>query len=370
MPRTPGVWYRASRRQWCTKIDGKVYPLATAEEGESAAKRALPRLLKRLGAAPPDSALSVSDVLNEFLDHCHALVERGERRQVTFDGYLRHLKSFSVSHGRRKALDATPGAVEAWAGAKPGWGPTTRHNAITAVLAAFRWAYRTRLIPSNPLDGTRKPSPRKRTAFLTEEQIAVVLEHASPALREFLEFLQETGARPGEVAGMKLADINTDDGYATVANQSRQQGMEFRNLALSEHAKKISRLAPGQHDIDGSKHAFLNGRGRPWTRHALACAFARIRRRTGFGPECTAYAFRHAFAVSALRRGVSATDLAAQLGHKDTRMIERVYGHLDQQHEAMRRALRPTAEPSPTMGQGVEQGGPTSEPDIPPRPPG
>ena len=63
------------------------------------------------------------------------------------------LTPFAKRHGRKRAADITPAIVTAFA-RKPTWATSTRHNAIAAVTAAFRWAAGDgRLIARNPIQG-------------------------------------------------------------------------------------------------------------------------------------------------------------------------------------------------------------------------
>jgi site-specific recombinase XerD len=75
---------------------------------------------------------------------------------------------------------------------------------------------------------------------------------------------------------------------------------------------------------------FLNSKGRPWTKDTVALAIRRKRRDLGLPESVIAYAYRHTFATESLVAGASLAETAQLLGHKDTRMVGQVYGHLDQ----------------------------------------
>jgi integrase len=96
----------------------------------------------------------------------------------------------------------------------------------------------------------------------------------------------------------------------------------------------------------------LNSDGRPWTRNAMALRFRRLRARRGLGPEATAEAFRHGYAIDALERGVPIATVAELLGHRGTRMLEAYYSHLHERRDHLRAAadqIRP-GEPDPAAG--------------------
>ena len=54
----------------------------------------------------------------------------------------------------------------------------------------------------------------------------------------------------------------------------------------------------------------------------------RLRKRLELPDGTVAYLYRHAMATDALLAGVDLPVLAQMLGHADTRMISKVYGHL------------------------------------------
>ena len=78
---------------------------------------------------------------------------------------------------------------------------------------------------------------------------------------------------------------------------------------------------------EGSERVFTR-RGAPWgkseqqQRMRTACKSARIK------PSLTFHGLRHSYASLYLMGGGGLPDLAKQLGHSTTRMVERHYGHL------------------------------------------
>ena len=63
------------------------------------------------------------------------------------------------------------------------------------------------------------------------------------------------------------------------------------------------------------------GRSEQHRRIADACTAANV-------AACTFHELRHTYASRLVMKGVPLAVVAAQLGHKDTRMVEKHYGHL------------------------------------------
>ena len=169
----------------------------------------------------------------------------------------------------------------------------------------------------------------RRTRVLSpEERLMVSAAIPDQAFRDFLFAIQETGARPGEVRRL------------TAENYSRAIGA----WELREHktdaktaSPRIIYLTPAMQALTERLIAersegplFVNRRGKPWTSNAIRCRFRAIRKRFPELKGVVAYTYRHTFTTDALLRHVPIATVAELLGHSSTRMVEDVYGHLDQ----------------------------------------
>jgi integrase len=82
-----------------------------------------------------------------------------------------------------------------------------------------------------------------------------------------------------------------------------------------------------------------NTRGQPWDRHAVKCRFERLKDKVGRQVSL----FRHSQITRQLAAGVDSHFVAALSGHRDSRMIDRVYGHAKDDWQRMRDKLRGTS---------------------------
>src|SRR5262249_9419431 len=71
------------------------------------------------------------------------------------------------------------------------------------------------------------------------------------------------------------------------------------------------------------------GKGRPWTKNALAQKLKRLRNELGLPNDCKLYGLRHFFITWAVKNNVPLKAIATLVGQTTTAMIERVYCHLD-----------------------------------------
>jgi len=132
-----------------------------------------------------------------------------------------------------------------------------------------------------------------------------------------------TGCRHGELARLAVADFNPITGTAHVRESKSGRG---RHVILTEEGTELFKeLAAGK----PSNALLLSPKnGKPWT-HNLnqrplreACEHARI------DPPISFHILRHTYASLSVMAGMPLLVLAHNLGHRDTRMVERHYGHL------------------------------------------
>ena len=137
-----------------------------------------------------------------------------------------------------------------------------------------------------------------------------------------------TGARYGELGRLSVADFNPSAGTVFIA---KSKGGLQRYVHLDLEAARFFRDLCSNRDQ--GETMFLRASGDSWAKDSQkklmrrACARAEIKR-FGF------HQLRHTAASRWITLGVSLKVVAEQLGHVDTKMVERYYGHLASGHIA------------------------------------
>lgn len=317
------------------ELDDKQVRLTAKGGTEAEARRAMHLLLASRGVEPEPVAsprgMPVVDVCNAYLDHAKVNL-----KPLTYEFYLRHLSAFAEIRGETPSADLRPHHVTAWLASK-GWSSTTRRGAITAVKRAFEWARRQGLIPDNPIKDLEKPPAARREKIPDRAEVdATFAEIRDRQFKDLLAAIHDTGCRPGEAAAVTAADIDFKAGTWTLANKTEHATGRKRVVYMTERVAEICRRLCRDNPRGP---IFLNTRGNPWTRNAMACRFDELRRKGVASRDGTANALRHLFITDSLEREIPIATVAELVGHVDTNMIARVYSKLSKRQDYLRESL-------------------------------
>jgi integrase/recombinase XerC len=295
--------------------------------------RSLHKRTKRPQPNPQAEAkpVSVEGVITAFLADTQNRVG-GETQR----GYRKYLLPVAARYGKRSAENLTVSEAEAYV-RKPAWSSTYRANVLSTLITAFRWAERERLISRSPLHGLRKPARASRgaKAIVSTEAHDRLVQHARQPFRAFLQLLWVTGARPGEIAGLRAGDIDLAQSVAVLTEHKTAHLGKVRVLYLFAEAIAVlrERIAHSPEVL-----LFPGEDGLRMTPQAIGCRLRRLCIKAGVN-HCIAYGFRHAFATDALANGVPDAQVAALMGHSGTAMLHKHYAHLGARAKALREAL-------------------------------
>jgi integrase len=330
-PSAPRYW--KARKGFYAMIRGKRHLLAKGPDDavtRAEATRAFHRLMAGDGALPRGVDLTVALACDLYLENSSRVHAEGTTEQIRVK-----LQSFCDLYGGLGLADLRPSHVARWV-AEHRWSQTTQRQAIGIVKQACAHAVRERLIAENPIASVRRPAAQNRTKTLSPAERATIRDGASDdAFRDFLAVLSATGARPGEVARIEARHVDWEAGAATMPGKTTRATGKPRTIYLPGPALAVLRRRA---ETVKSGPLLRNANGEPWTNEAIRARFRRMRERLGLDPDVVAYAYRHSFITDGLERGVPAATVAELAGHTDLNMISRVYGHLSERREHLRRA--------------------------------
>ncbi len=286
------------------------------------------------GRAPADRAAelrTVNDVIDEYIQQVLPPLSQREREKR-----LVHLKWWSERLGqvplvafRRAMVGEALAALEA--GETPsGWpaAPATCNRYLASLRHAFSFAMKDlEWVPTNPLSRMGRREPRGRVRFLNEAERDALLEACresrDPSLYSLVVLAISTGARQGELMGLRWRDVDFQRGVAVLHDTKNR---ERRALPLEGEALRVLRERARLRHIDGDR-IFRDAKGRP---QFPKQAWLRAVEKAGI-EDFRFHDLRHTAASYLAMSGATVAEIAEILGHKTLAMVKR-YAHLTDQH--------------------------------------
>ena len=200
------------------------------------------------------------------------------------------------------------------------------NRTLTVLKAALNRAWLDGKVPSDA--AWRRVEPFEnvdaaRIRYLTIAEAKRLLNASESDFRKLVQAALETGARYGELAQLTVADFNTD--AKTVAIRVSKTGKPRHVVLTDEGAAFFKQICAGR---AGREPMFTKENGAAWGKSHQARPMAEASERAKIKPPINFHGLRHTWASLAVMNGVPLLVVAKNLGHSDTRMVEKHYGHL------------------------------------------
>lgn len=217
---------------------------------------------------------------------------------------------------------------------------------LTVLKAALNHAWREGKVPSD--EAWRRVAPFReveaaRVRYLDRDECRRLVNASPEPLRTIVRAALLTGARYSELARMSVADYHHDSG--TLLVRTSKAG-KLRHIELTAEGLDFFEQITAGHSGSGP---LFHRNGARWGKShqqrplSEACQAAKI------NPAASFHTLRHTYASLMVMDGVPLMVVARNLGHADTRMVEKHYGHLATSY--IREAIR-SAKP---LGIGEQQ---------------
>ncbi|MCT7375740.1 tyrosine-type recombinase/integrase [Chelativorans salis] len=206
------------------------------------------------------------------------------------------------------------------------------NRVLTVLKAALNYAWREGKVASDKEWRRVEPYEDVETArvrYLTIAEAQRLVNASSGAFRHLIQAALQTGARYSELARLRVEDFNADVGTLTIRESKSGKA---RHVVLTDEGKELFAQL-----VAGKQHGALilaTPSGGQWLKShqtrpmTEACKNAKITPPIGF------HGLRHTWASHAVMNGVPLMVVAKNLGHSDTRMVEKHYGHLSPSYVA------------------------------------
>ncbi len=217
-------------------------------------------------------------------------------------------------------------------------GESSIKRSLAAIRMFLRFAKLTGLVEDDLAGTLESPKIWQRLPIVcSKQQVIDLLNAPDPAepfyLRDkaMLELLYATGTRAGELAGLKVSDLNLDIGYLRCMGKgSRERVIPIGKVAIAATAEYQKSLRPGLIGPLSDNSLLLSRTGRPMSRIEIWRLVKKYAGRAGMPRNLTAHTLRHCFATHLLRGGADLRSVQEMLGHVDIATTQ-IYTHVDQE---------------------------------------
>jgi site-specific recombinase XerD len=209
--------------------------------------------------------------------------------------------------------------------------PFTVKTRFMAVRRLFSFLEQEGHLDHNPTRRIKTPDPkRKEPKGVSAEDVKALLATcegdtlADRRDKAIVLFLCDTGCRVGGLCGLKVGDLDLDQGLATVTEKGRKTRYVMFTPTTAKALRAWLSVRP-----DGDPGVFVGlgnkskGALKP---NGVATMLARRSKRAGCTGPTNPHAFRHAFARHFLLHGGDIGPLADILGHESVETTKRFYG--------------------------------------------
>ena len=164
---------------------------------------------------------------------------------------------------------------------------------------------------------------RSRASYLTLAQCKRLINAADPDFRPLVRAALETGARYSHLARLKVGDYNPDAGTLHIrpTSQPGKQGKGHHVILTDDGREFFGQLVAGRAVVEPMFR-------REWKPSEQQRPMRDACKRAKIDPPVGIHQLRHTWASHAVMGGMPLPVVAKNLGHSDTRMVERHYGHL------------------------------------------
>jgi integrase len=300
----------------------------------------------------PKRTPTFAEVASAYLAH-HDVVH--EKSTTTIRSERSCINRLNAAFGDRRLREITPAAINTYKTTRAGQGVSTRAINLELVIlrnvmkrAVQDGSIRPEHVPTVTWLKYRAPEQRLLTSADLEKICSVAVEtlpRTGRMLADLIQLMAYSGARLSEGLSLRWDDVSFDRGQLTINGKGDKIRRIDFNPQLRAHLDDMRK----RHLLD-SVHLFPSPRTgeRDASVVTLNMAMRKAREAAGM-PWFHAHLCRHYFASVCVMGGVDYATVKDWLGHADTKLIDRVYGHLAPGHKqamAARLAFAPTVLPA------------------------
>jgi len=275
-------------------------------------------------SAVPALPVALEDAITDFGNTLSLERGRSPRTLEAYENDLYQCARFLASRRVRTWAAATPAHAAAWLGSLKGLAASSAARKLSALRMFARHLVAVRMRADDFTALLTGPKLRRRLPVtLTTAEVAGIL--AAPAGdgaqawrdRAILELFYSSGLRVSELAGLKLQQVDLENGFVRVFGKgAKERIVPLGGAARGALASWLTSGRPAfvKNKKTGSQF-FLSRRGTALSRQMVWVLVKTYARRAGITKPVKPHLLRHSFATHLLGGGADLRAIQEMLGH-------------------------------------------------------
>ena len=278
-------------------------------------------------------------VANDWIE-----IKRPDIRPSTLEMYQGHIRNHFSDFADIPIDRISTAKIERFISKRriAGMNINTLRKLIVSFNQIFKYAVRHKYISENPVTNAERPKRQQHDKkpeikVLNPEQINLLLDAVDdPKYKTFFMLAIMSGARQGELLGLKWSDVYWDDNQIHI-----QRSFNHNRLQLPKTESSNRRIDSGPAMMSELKHwrlqsffsaddhfIFPNLVGKPMCQsHMLSRHFFLSLERAGLH-RIRFHDLRHTYASLKIEQGENLVYISKQMGHSSTTVTSTIYAHL------------------------------------------
>lgn len=208
---------------------------------------------------------------------------------------------------------------------------------ITSLRMYYAWEIQNQLRQNSPVERIDLPRlPKSLPSCLSIEEVESLLEqtrHSPFPQRDtaIVETLYGCGLRVSELCGLKLVDLEFDEGFLKVFGKgSKERWVPMGAMAIQALQEYLNHERLTLRKTRSEPHVFLNCHGKKISRVSVWKMIKHFAAMAGIKVELSPHTFRHSFATHLLDNGADLRIVQELLGHANITTTQ-IYTHLSRE---------------------------------------
>jgi integrase/recombinase XerD len=218
----------------------------------------------------------------------------------------------------------------------------TISRTLASIRAFCQYLVKEEIINQNPAHIITLPKINKRVPrILTEEQITRLLEQPNindiKGIRDkaMLEVLYATGIRVSELIGLRVTDINLQQGYIICRDSQKERTIPIGKSAINSLNQYLIQVRHILLRENANNCLFVNCNGHHMTRQGFWKILKNYSKCLNISEDITPHMLRHSFAAHLVQNGANLKSVQQMLGHSDISTTQ-IYTQLNKETEELK----------------------------------